>query len=292
MAAREDWKAGKWVRVTDKLGDTRWVGINMPIRLIDKLADMPEQRRAQVMQQMQPPLQPGDPRLEQVIGIDHDITDLDVDITVEEGIDIPSLQQEEFQSLVQLASIQPGLIPGEVLIAASGLRDKDQILEQMKAHQQQQQQAQQQAGQIAAQHGQAQIQDMQAKAAANMALAKERSVNAASTIHDAHRTFMGLPDDNATQVDPAQPPPDPEQMTPDLAVAHHIADLQQKRADTQKTHAETLLTAAKIPATAQSTLHTAAQTIHTVHQAHNVATTTNRLMRTPIPEPAPPGGAP
>ena len=289
QAAREYWTGGKWVRVTDNLGETRWVGINRPVRLMDRLADMPPQQRAAVMQQMQ--LQPGDPRLQQVVGIEHDISDLDVDITIEEGIDIPSLQAEEFQSLVQLASLQPGLIPGDVLIAASGLRDKDQILEQMKAHQQQQAQAQQQAGQIAAQHGQAQIADMQAKAAANMALAKERTVSAASTIHDAHRTFMGLPDDNATQVNPPQAE-NPEQMAPDLQLAHHLADLSQKRADTQKTHAETLLTAAKIPATAQSTLHTAAQTIHTVHQAHNVATTTNRLMRTPIPEPTPPGGAP
>ena len=289
QAAREYWTGGKWVRVTDDLGETRWVGINRPVRLMDKLADMDPQHRAAVMQQMQ--LVPGDPRLQQVVGIEHDISDLDVDITIEEGIDIPSLQAEEFQSLVQLASVQPGLIPGDVLIAASGLRDKDMILERMKAHQQQQQQAQQQAGQIAAQHGQAQIQDMQAKAAANMALAKERNVSAASTIHDAHRTFMGLPDDNATQVNPPQAD-NPEQMAPDLQLAHHLADLSQKRADTEKTHAETLLTAAKIPATAQSTLHTAAQTIHTVHQAHNVATTTNRLMRTPIPEPVPPGGAP
>ena len=292
MAAREYWSGGKWVRVTDDLNETRWVGINRPVRLMDKLADMPEQHRAMVMQQMQPPLQPGDPRLQQVIGIENDISDLDVDITIEEGIDIPSLQAEEFQSLVQLASVQPGLIPGDVLIAASGLRDKDMILERMKQHQQQQQQAQQQAGQIAAQHGQAQIQDMQAKAAANMALAKERNVSAASTIHDAHRTFMGLPDDNATQVQAPAQPENPEQMQPDVAMAHHLTDLAQKRADIQKTHAETLLTAAKIPATAQSTLHTAAQTIHTVHQAHNVATTTNRLMRTPIPQPVPPGGAP
>jgi hypothetical protein len=289
QAAREYWTGGKWVRVTDDLGETRWVGINRPVRLMDRLADMPEQHRAMVMQQMQ--LQPGDPRLQQVVGIEHDISDLDVDITIEEGIDIPSLQAEEFQSLVQLASVQPGLIPGDVLIAASGLRDKDMILQRMKEHQQQQQQAQQQAGQIAAQHGQAQIADLQSKAAANMALAKERNVSAASTIHDAHRTFMGLPDDNATQVNPPQAE-NPEQMAPDLQLAHHLADLSQKRADTEKTHAETLLTAAKIPATAQSTLHTAAQTIHTVHQAHNVATTTNRLMRTPIPEPAPPGGAP
>ena len=296
QAAREYWTGGKWVRMTDDLNDTKWLGINRPVRLMDKLADMDPQRRAVVMQQMQ--LQPGDPRLQQVIGIENDISDLDIDITIEEGVDIPSLQQEEFNSLVQLASVQPGLIPGEVLIAASGLRDKDMILERMKESQQQQAAAKQQAAQIAAQHGQAQIADLQSKAAANFALAKERNVSAASTIHDAHRSFLGIPDDNATQVAAPQPE-NPEQMAPDVALAHHLADLSQKRADiakTQadigKTHADTLLTAAKIPAAAQSTLHTAAQTIHTVHQAHNLATTTNRLMRTPIPQPAPPGGAP
>ena len=289
MAAREYWTAGKWVRVTDDLNETRWVGINRPVRLMDRLADMDPQRRAMVMQQMQ--LQPGDPRLQQVIGIENDISDLDVDITIEEGIDIPSLQAEEFQSLVQLASVQPGLIPGDVLIAASGLRDKDQILERMKEHQQQQAQAQQAAGQLAQQHGQAQVADLQSKAAANMALAKERSVNAVSTLHDAHRTFQGLPDDNATQVTPAQPE-NPEQMQPDVALAHHLVDLSQKKADVAKTQAEigktqaeTLLTAAKIPNTAQ-------QTAHVAHQTHNVAVTTNRLMRTPIPQPAPPGGTP
>ena len=290
MAAREYWKAGKWVRVTDDLNETRWVGINRPVRLMDKLADMPEQHRAMVMQQMQ--LQPGDPRLQQVVGIENDISDLDVDITIEEGIDIPSLQAEEFQSLVQLASVQPGLIPGDVLIAASGLRDKDMILERMKEHQQQQQQAQQAAGQAAQQHAQAQVADLQSKAAANMALAKERTVNAASTIHDAHRTFMGLPDDNATQVQAPAQPENPEQMQPDVAMAHHITDLaskhldmQKTQADISKTRADTLLTAAKIPQVAQQTLHTA-------HQTNATAVGTNRLMRTPIPQPQPPGSAP
>ena len=283
MAAREYWKAGKWVRVTDDLNETRWVGINRPVRLMDKLADMPEQHRAMVMQQMQ--LQPGDPRLQQVVGIENDISDLDVDITIEEGIDIPSLQAEEFQSLVQLASVQPGLIPGDVLIAASGLRDKDMILERMKEHQQQQAQAQQQAGQAAQQHAQAQVADLQSKAAANMALAKERNVNAVSTLHDAHRTFQGLPDDNATQVQAPPQPENPEQMQPEMALAHHVADLQKKHADIANTQASTLLTAAKIPQAAQQTLHTA-------HQTHQTAITTNRLMRTPIPQPQPPGGAP
>ena len=120
MAAREYWTGGKWVRVTDDLNETKYIGINRPVRVMDRLADMPEQQRAMLMQRMQ--LVPGDPRLQQVVGIENDISDLDVDITVEEGMDIPSLQQETFQTLVQLAGMQPGLIPGDVLIAASGLQ--------------------------------------------------------------------------------------------------------------------------------------------------------------------------
>ena len=281
MAAREYWTAGKWVRVTDDLNETRWVGINRPVRLMDKLADMPEQQRAVLMQRMQ--LQPGDPRLQQVIGIENDITDLDVDITINEGIDIPSLQQEQFATLVQLAGMQPGLIPGDVLIAASGLKDKDQLLERMKEHQQQQAQVQQQAGQVAAQHGQAQIQDMQAKAAANMALAKERNVNAVSTLHDTHRQFMGLDDDNATQVSQPQPE-NPEQMAPDMALAHQVADLAKKHADVRNKQASTALTVAKIPQVAH-------QTIGTIAGTHQTAVNTNRLLRTPIPQPTPPPGA-
>jgi hypothetical protein len=127
MAAREYWTGPRWVRVTDDLGSTRWVGINQPVTVQDKLAAMPEQQRAMVMQQMQ--LQPGDPRLQQVVETNGQIDDLNVDIAVEEGIDIPSIQAEQFQTLVQLAGMQPGLIPPEVLIAASGLKNKDMLLQ-------------------------------------------------------------------------------------------------------------------------------------------------------------------
>ena len=139
---------------------------------------------------------------------------------------------------------------------------------------------------------QAQVADLQSKAAANMALAKERTVNAASTIHDAHRTFQGLPDDNATQVQAQRsrrrPRADARPIwrwrTMSLTCAE-ASGYPENRADISKTRADTLLTAAKIPQVAQQTLHTA-------HQTNATAVTTNRLMRTPIPQPQPQGGAP
>jgi len=286
MAAREYWSGGKWVRLTDELNGTTWVGINRPIRVMDRLAAMPEQMRMQMMQRMQ--LQPDDPRLQQVVGIENDITDLDVDITIEEGIDIPSLQAEQFQTLVQLAGMQPGLIPGDVLIAASGLQDKDMLLQRMQAHQQQQQQAQQQAGQLAQQHAQADIQGKQAKAAADMALAQERKVNAVREVHGIHSDFSAPPygqpfvaPDNPPGVQPTQQPSDPEQMTPEMALAHHLVDLHKKAADIRNTQAQAALTAAK----AAQIPH---QTVGEIANTHQTMVTTNRLINTPIPQPGQP----
>jgi len=224
MAAREYWGAGKFVRVTDDLGATRWVGVNMPITLQDHLAEMPDQQRAQVMQRMMPPLQPGDPRLQQVIGIDNQITDLDVDITVEEGPSTPTQQAEEFQTLVQLASMQPGLIPGDVLIAASSLKDKDQLLKRMQEHQQQMGQVQQQQAALAGEHAQAQIGATKAKAAADGALAAER-------IHNIHADFSSPPfgSPNVAPDPPSAPGTVEPQMHPMMQAAHDMADLRQKQ---------------------------------------------------------------
>jgi hypothetical protein len=273
QAVRQFWTAGKWVRITDDLMATRWVGINLPVRLMDELAAMPEQQRAMVMQRLQ--IMPGDPRLQQVIRIENDITDLDVDITVAEGQDVPTLQAETFQSLIQLASMQPGLIPGDVLIAASSLRNKDDLLKRMQEHQQQQAQVGAQAAQLKTQQVQAGIAKDQGQAAANQALAGERQVNAVAKVHEMHAAFTAPPA-GQSWVAPDNPPgagqqPDPEQMTPDMALAHQVADLQHKRAQTANTQASTALTQAKIPQTMHQTMATAVQT--------------NRLARTPIPQP-------
>jgi hypothetical protein len=279
MGVRQYWTAEKWVRVTDDLGSIKWVGINRQVTLQDELASMPEQQRAMAMQQMQ--LQPNDPRLQQVIRVENDVSDLDVDITIEEGQNVPTLMAEDFQALVQLASIQPGLIPGEVLIAASSLRNKDKLLEMMKVHQQQQQQVQQQAGQLAQQHAEADIKGKQAKAAADAALAKERTVNAARNLHDVHADFSAPPYGQSWVAPDASSGPmgAPEpQMHPEMKAAHDLADLRAK-------HAKAAVDEAKV-------VHTRNQAVGEIANTHNTMVTTNRLIQTPIPQPAPPGGAP
>ena len=219
MAAREHWTGGKWVRVTDQLNDTRWVGINRPVTLQDELASMPEERRAAVMQRMMPPLQPGDPRLQQVVRIENDITDLDVDITIEEGANLPTMMAEDFQTLVQLAGMQPGLIPGDVLIAASSLREKNDLLARMKDHMEQQQAEKQQQAPLVAAHATAQVQALQAKGAADAALAKERNINAVHGLHDMHAEFAAPPY-GQPYVAPPDAPSAPGTVGPAMMASH------------------------------------------------------------------------
>jgi hypothetical protein len=265
QAAREYWTAGRWVRVTDDLGSTRWVGINRLVTLQDELAQMPQQQMAAVMQRMQ--LVPNDPRLMQVVRTENDITDLDVDITIEEGIDIPSVQQEQFSTLVQIAGIQPGLIPGDVLIAASSLRNKDMLLERMKEHQQQQAQMQAGQAQLAKQHADATINKLQGDAAAQFALAKERT----------HNTIAGIADTHATYRDMMQPPDPPSApvtnglMPPEVQALHDAATL-------RGLHAKAAVDEAK----ARATAHQAVKTVADVHMIHHT-------MLNP-PQPAQPSG--
>ena len=191
MAVRQYWTGERWVRVTDDLGNLAWVGLNRRVTLQDELASMPEGQRAEVMRQMM--LQPGDPRLQQVLRVENDVTDLDVDITIEEGPDVPAQQAEQFAQLVQLAQSVPGSIPPDVLIAASALRNKGDLLARMKQHMEEQaQQAAQQAPIVAAKQ-QAEIRGLHAEASAEEALALERQHKALGRIAETHARVAESP---------------------------------------------------------------------------------------------------
>jgi hypothetical protein len=267
MAAREYWTGERWLRVTDDLGELRWVGLNHPVTLGEQMtkqiAQMPEQQRQAAMQQLQqaaanPQMQM---QLQQVVDIENDITDLDVDITVAEGIDVPAMAAENFQTLVQLAGLQPGLIPPEVLIAASSLRDKDQLLAMMKQHAEAQAQKQQRMQPLIERNAVAEVSGKEAKAAADFALAKERGVNTVKGLHSMHSDFSAPPS-GEPWVAPDAPsalgtaggvPP----LTP-MDLAHQMADLHTKRADLEAKQAKAASDRASVVqklAQAQATLN-------------------------------------
>ena len=91
MRIRQFWQGERWVRVTDD-GSTAWLALN---------------------------------------GDGARLVELDVDITVDAGPDLPTLQSEQFQQLTQLAAAGVQ-IPPDVLVAASSLRNKEELLRRLE----------------------------------------------------------------------------------------------------------------------------------------------------------------
>lgn len=190
MRIRQFWNQEKWIRVTKDGNETQWVGLNRQITLAEALAELPDDQRAAAMQQIQPPLQPGDPRLSQVIGTINDVQSIDVDITIDDTPEFPTLQAQSMEIMTQL--VQAGVqIPPKVLIMMSPLHNKTDLLKAMDEAQQAQASAQQQAQQIGQakavadiQKTQAQTADLKARAANSGASAMDKQIE---TIWKMHR---------------------------------------------------------------------------------------------------------
>lgn len=166
---RQFWKEERWVRVTDNDMNTRFVGLNRPVTLIQMAAQQMGVTRDNVREappeaQQQLQMLAMDPRAQQVVGYENAVTELDVDIVVDEGMDTPTVAAEQFDQMLKMAGA--GLpIPPDVLIEASSLRNKEKLLEMMR----QPNPMQDMQGQMAMEAGQAKIAETQSKAAKNMA---------------------------------------------------------------------------------------------------------------------------
>lgn len=175
MRIRQFWTEEKWVRVTDDEKNLKWVGLNKKITLNDKLGTLEPEHAAAIARQLQ--LQPNDPRLQQVVEVENNVSGLDVDIVIDEQPDVASLQSEQFEQLVQLAGspLSQGQIPFSAIIKASSLRNKDAILEDIEKHQAQASQAQAQQQQEAHALGVAEGQAKVANIAATTDLNKAKT---------------------------------------------------------------------------------------------------------------------
>ncbi len=127
---RQYWTEEKWVRVTDNDKNIKFVGLNQPVTMFDKLMEQIKASGQQV-----PPEQleqyKRDPQMQQVVGMKNTPNEMDVDIILDEVPDFAALQSEQFAELADLAS--KGMqIPPEAIIRASSLRDKEKIISMMK----------------------------------------------------------------------------------------------------------------------------------------------------------------
>lgn len=116
---RQFWTEERWVRVTDDDRNMRWVGINKAIT------------RGEAMQQQGMPVDPNEPAMQEQVGVQNQIAELDVDIILEDAPDSVSIQSEQFQALVELKKADPTAIPSKAIIEASSLRNKDQLLKML-----------------------------------------------------------------------------------------------------------------------------------------------------------------
>jgi len=140
LRIRQFWTEERWVRVTDEENNARFVGLNRPITVEERLSQM-EPQQAQMMA-MQMGLYPGDPRLQAVVGIDNSVEELDVDILIEEVPDRVTLEGEIFEALMKYGPV----LPPQVLIEADPVlpsKKKEKLLEMLQQAQQQPDPAQQ-----------------------------------------------------------------------------------------------------------------------------------------------------
>lgn len=204
---RQYWNDERWIRVTDDESNVRFVGLNTRPQLDPQSAQMAMaqvQQRAAQGQLDQATAQQYAQQIQQMATVGNHVAELDVDIDIEEVNETPTLQAEQFDSLVQMVS--SGMLgappPPEVIemvIQASNLRDKQkliEIIEKMKEAAAQPNPVQEQAQQIQIAGATAQVDETKSKTMLNIAKARRE---AAQPMIDAYTAGAQAPPPGAPQ---------------------------------------------------------------------------------------------
>lgn len=128
-------KAEWWVRVTDNEDNVKFVGLNRPVTMredamkrFEEQGVPVEQAQAVLAQAEADPYQAQ--ALNQVVRMENVPAEMGMDITIEQVPDVANMLDEQFQALTKLA---PSVVfPPEVYIKASNLRNKRELLEELK----------------------------------------------------------------------------------------------------------------------------------------------------------------
>lgn len=172
---RQFWDEQRWIRVTDNEENVKFVGLNRPVTAQDELERIedkvnsgkakPEDFQREIAQ-----LQGVEP--DQVVRVENVPAQMDMDIMIEVAPDTVTIQQEQFEMLANV--IQTGLPWGDprlkLLIQASQLRNKAELLESMDELMQQSPE-QQMAQRLEMAKAQAEVEETSSKAERNRASA-------------------------------------------------------------------------------------------------------------------------
>lgn len=192
----------KFIRVTENPNAFRWVQINEPVLgppapVMDPQTGQYQTDPATGQIVMQP----------QMVGVKNAVARMEVDIIIDSTPDTANVQQEQYNALVQLAQI-PGTLgpnPGKILLQASSLPMKHELIDQLE----QEQQAAAQAQAAAAQQPPTPermlaIRGAQANIEKTVAQGHEANARAAKLITEAHHAAAAAPIDRAVEFTKAQ----------------------------------------------------------------------------------------
>lgn len=175
---RQYWKEELWIRVTDDEQNLRWVGLNKPITRGEQMMQQAQEQGAppEALQQMQQQIAQ-DPMMQEVVDTQNDMSDLDVDIIVDEVPDVLTSQIEDFQVLGEM--VKSGFqMPPLAVIEASPLSNKAKIIKMMKEDAPPSQKVQQQMQQMQEQ-GQKMQEELQKMGQENQSLKQGQQETAA-----------------------------------------------------------------------------------------------------------------
>jgi hypothetical protein len=191
---RQFWTGQTWVRVTDEEKNLKFVALNEPQMepvmqpVIDPMSGQQGMQPIMDPQTGQPAMQPVvDPATGQPI-LKNAVSELDVDIEIDDAPDMGTLQQEEFANMVELARIGV-TFPPKVYLAASNLRNKGDLIRMMEEEGKQPNPAQQAAVQL----------ELQGKDLDN----KKTEAETAKIISELGGAIPGQPDSGLQQFDAA-----------------------------------------------------------------------------------------
>lgn len=132
---KQFWTGERWIRVTDDERVPRFVGLNKPVTMLEaaqeQLAPMLQDPQTRPQAELQLGLLARDPMAQQPVKIENPVAEIDVDIVIDEGMDTPTIQSEQFDTITKILPALANSPPQfwKIIIQASALRDKDKLLE-------------------------------------------------------------------------------------------------------------------------------------------------------------------
>lgn len=143
---KQFWNEERWIRVTDNEENLKWVGLNQQVtagEVLQERAQQGDERAQAMLQQMI-----DDPRLNQVVEVRNNTSEIDVDIILTQAPDYATIRQEQFDTMANLAKAYgPEAVPFEVMLRLSDMTNKEQVMELLKPPEEEQDPAQQKAQQ-------------------------------------------------------------------------------------------------------------------------------------------------